>query len=155
MAAIGEASSLITLVHFAVQVAPEAAELCQKFKDALRQLHAVSGRTTFLHAMLEDLKSARDEPSVLETLPAPCPSVIAQALRLTWIAVIKIQKACNKHTGVHRAGTHLKWTLLGKKTIDGLFESLHSVEIELILAMNLIQWCVVNPEGFKDATNKI
>lgn len=144
MAAIGEASSIIALVQIAVQVAREAAELCENFIDAPSQLQEVSGRTAFLRALLQSLESTQDELSLLETLPMSCREVVGQALQITRTTVIEIQRARNKHTDPYKAGIRLKWALLGKRKTDHLLQSLHNAELELVLAMNLIQWYVLS-----------
>ena len=120
MAAIGEASLVITLVDLAVQVTRETAKLCRDFADAPQQLQAVSRRTTLIRLLLQDLTSARDELSLLETLATPCRDVLSQSLRLTWATVIEIQRARNKYCDTHRPGTRFKWALLGKRTSDHL-----------------------------------
>jgi hypothetical protein len=142
MAAIGEASSVITLVDLAVLVTRETAKLCRDFADAPQQLQAVSRRTTLIRSLLQDLACARDELSLLETLATPCRDVLSQSLRLTWTTVIEIQRARNKYYDAHRPGTRFKWALLGKRTSDHLLQLLHDAELELILAMNLFQWYV-------------
>jgi hypothetical protein len=154
MAAIGEASSLIALVQLAVQVSREAAELCENFIDAPRQLQAVSGRIIFLRVLLQHLKSARDELSLSETLPTSCREVVGLALQITWTTVIEIQRARNKHNNLCKPGIRLKWALMGKRKTDFLLQSLHKAELELVLAMNLIQWCVLNSKGGTDTANK-
>jgi len=73
-----------------------------------------------------------------------CREVVGQALNLTWNTVIEIQRARNKHIDVCKPGIRLKWAFLGKRNIDSLLQSLHNAELELVLAMNPIQWCVLN-----------
>jgi len=143
MAAIGEASSIITLIQTAVQVAREVAELCENFIDAPSQLQAVSGRIAFLRASLQSLESTRDELSLSETHSMSCREAVGQALQITWTTVIEDQKARNKHTYSYKAGIRLKCALLGKRKTDHLLQSLHNAEHELVLAMNLIQWYVL------------
>jgi hypothetical protein len=98
----------------------------------------------FLRTLLQELQNIQGPLSLSEAFPASCWAILRQALHLTWTAIIEIQRARNKHTNPHKAGTRLKWAILGKKATENLLQSLQNAELELMLAMNLIQWYILH-----------